>query len=135
MARNIIYIERQLRLGKTPKELGAKEIGRGVQKAAYHFPESNVVVKLCGDGGYADGSDKPPKRIKDYGARAARKWRAGKWSFQELVIPIVKLTQEQMDEHKDAVKRHNDMYRAHFADLHSGNVGIAKNGDLVVFDW
>jgi len=135
MARNIIYIERQLRAGKTPQSLGAVEIGRGVQKAAYRFPDSPYVVKECGDGGYQDGSDKPPKKIRDYGARAARKWRAGKWTFQEMVTPIVDLTREQKTEHADAIKRHRDMRHACIGDLHAGNVGIAKNGDLVVFDW
>jgi len=135
MAKNITYIQRQLRAGKTPKELGAAVIGRGVQKEAYQIPGSIYVIKEMEAGGYQDGSDKPPKRIKDYGARAAIKFRAGKWGFQECVTPICKLSQEERDTHSDALKRHNEMYRQHFADLHEGNVGIAKNGDLVVFDW
>lgn len=135
MAKNITYIQRQLRAGKTPLELGAKEIGRGVQKSAYQIPGSIYVIKEMEEGGYRDGSDKPPTKIKKYGARAAIKFRAGKWSFQEYVTPICKMSYDDRQNHTDALRRHNEMYNAHFADLHEGNVGIAKNGDLVVFDW
>lgn len=135
MARNITYIQRQLRAGKTPESLGAIVCGQGVQKAAYRIPGSIYVIKEMADGGYRDGSDKPPKRIKHYGARAAIKFRAGKWSFQEYVTPICKMSFEDKQKHVDALNRHEKMYNEHFADLHSGNVGIAKNGDLVVFDW
>jgi len=135
MARNITYIQRQLRAGKTPESLGAIICGQGVQKAAYRIPGSIYVIKEMSDGGYRDGSDKPPKGIKKYGARAAIKFRAGKWSFQEYVTPICKLSYEERDSHSDALKRHRDMYNSDLGDLHEGNVGIAKNGDLVVFDW
>ncbi len=135
MAKNITYIQRQLRAGRTPESLGATIVGRGVQKAAYQIPGSVYVIKEMEAGGYQDGSDKPPNGIKKYGARAAIKFRAGKWSFQECVIPICKLTSEQRDEHKKALHRHLKLRHSGLGDLHEGNVGIAKNGDLVVFDW
>ena len=137
--RNLAYIERQLRLGKTPEELGGKEIGRGVCKAAYFFdsPAGGFVVKLNAQDGFAGIQQKtPPKKYLVEGARAARTYKAGRYIIQERV----KVLDEIIGEAKNEDYKEEPYYKAYkavrkFGDCHSRNVGVGKDGMLVVFDW
>lgn len=126
---NPIYIERELRKGRTPEELGAERIGQGAQKAAYRI--GNMVIKKD-TGGYGTGSKRPPREIRNFGARAARQWRAGGWIIQEYVTPIWQ-QKGLSDKVWLNIRR---LYRADLGDLHQGNMGYSPDEDmLVVFDW
>ena len=141
-AHNLAYIERQLRLGKTPEELGGKEIGRGVCKAAYLFNDS-FVVKANAQGGFAATPQKnPPKWIKAFGARGPRTYKAGSYIIQEYVTVLETLIDKD-PKFKDTpvYKQWIEMYRHGHAnglagsDVHEKNCGVCKDGTLVVFDW
>lgn len=142
-AHNLPYIERQLRLGREPQDLGGRKIGEGVCKAAYLFESvsGGFVVKLNAQQGYAGKAEKtPPKAITLYGARCPRTYKAGKYILQEYVKPVDKLKDfEREYPEAYAVYRALNTEEAHKKgvpyDIHRGNVGIDANGKLVVFDW
>ena len=105
---------------------GAGQLFQAVQNYIGDSKKAPLVLKT---------STKSSKGISEFGARAAIKFRAGKWSFQEHVTPICKLSRDQELEHANAIHRFNQLDGSGLGDMHSANVGIAKNGDLVVFDW
>lgn len=133
-AHNLAYIEKSLRQGKDPAELGGKEIGKGVCKAAYLFNDS-FVVKLNAQAGFKGSPQKtPPKFISEYGARAPRTYKAGKYIIQEYVKVLAEV--------KDYTKtkayetwRELRMGKGREYDMHEYNCGVDANGQLVVFDW
>lgn len=129
----LINLERALRKGKTPLELGGEEIGRGVQKTAYLITTSKgyrVVVKED-TGGYCNNLKRPPSEIAKYGAKPIYQTKAGKYLIQGYCTPI-----KQLNRDDDVYKLWRVMYDALFSyDLHHGNCGKDDNGNLVVFDW
>lgn len=141
-AHNVSYIERMLRAGKTPKELGGKEIGSGAFKTAYLFGD-NLIVKENAQFGFAGKADKtPPRAIRRFGARAPRTYKAGKYILQERVIPLRDQTTSNWNVSHDSAAYKN--WKAMYAeggkngiphDVHEYNCGVDKNGQLVVFDW
>ena len=137
-AHNLAYIERQLRLGKTPEELGGEVCGKGCFKAAYLFNDSFVVKEnlqcVAGEGNGMQVK-LPPKWIKEFGARQPRTYKAGKYIIQEFVTPIRKVKDYEKTEAYKVWDKMNRDKRAMKLDMHCGNVGIDSNGVLVVFDW
>lgn len=134
---NVIYLERQLRAGRTPQSLGGKEIGRGVCKSAYLFNDG-LVVKENAQNGFAATEEKtPPNWIKQYGARAPRTYKAGKYIIQELVTVLSKIPDYENTPAGKTWRVINEMARKHGGpyDMHQHNCGVDKNGQLVVFDW
>jgi hypothetical protein len=145
-AHNVVYISRQLRAGKEPKDLGAEWLGEGVQNTAWKIVErkphtgekSEIVIKSFVQG-YIN-KRKPSKEVlKAFGARLPETTRAKQWVIQEKVTPIFHLNPAN---HRDAFGRYHQMNVAlgrnsrHEYDLHAGNVGLAEDGQtLVVFDW
>lgn len=139
-ATSIRYIEQQLRRGKSPEELGGKVIGKGAFKAAYLFdsPVGGFVVKLnsqCGVEGNGMQVKTPPKWIRDYGARQPRTYKVGKYLIQEFVTPIRKIKDYDGTVAYKVWDKMNSDERAMRLDMHTGNVGVDANGQLVVFDW
>lgn len=131
---NIIYMERQLRAGKTPVELGATLIGKGAQKKAYRL--GNVVIKSL-QLGWGDNSKRPPKGIAKFNARFVRSYRAGSWSIQEFVTPLrdFKSGNWNIDKASEVYNNWKRLYTSGLGDLHEYNCGVSSTGDLVVFDW
>jgi hypothetical protein len=128
---NIIYLERQLRAGKHPENLGGVIIGKGCQKTAYKI--GNYVVKE-NSGGWRDNKNTPPKGIRKYGARFVRQYRAGKWVLQEFVTPLYSVDKGWQCE-QDIREQWQKLYRSNLGDLHECNCGTDAKGKLVVFDW
>ena len=139
-ATNLAYIEKMLRAGKEPKDLGGKECGRGAFKAAYKFdsPAGGFVVKeslQCGQIGNGEQVKLPPSWIKTYGARQPRTYKCGKYIIQEYVTPARKYSGwHDSEAYKIWEALHKDD-RSMELDIHQGNVGVDSNGQLVVFDW
>lgn len=140
MATNLAYIERMLRAGKSPDTLGGIVCGRGCFKAAYKFDSAagGFVVKYnaqCGENGNGEKVKLPPKWIKEYGARHPRTYKTGNYLIQEYVTPARKV-KDWVDTPAYRVwEAMNSDKRAKRLDMHSGNVGVDGNGQLVVFDW
>ena len=137
-ATNLAYIEKMLRAGKTPEQLGGKDIGGGVCKRAYLFNNS-LVVKLNAQGGWDSLAQKhPPKWINQVAnVRGPRTYKAGRYIIQEYVKVLASL--DCWDQHpiyktfyalRNEAKNHKDGY-----DMHSKNCGLGSDGMLVVFDW
>lgn len=124
MANSLIYIERQLRNGKTPDKLGGKRIGAGVCKAAYFFESANggFVVKRNAQGGWAGESKKlPPKEIlKVQNVRAPRTYKAGDYLIQEYAKPLKELERRVPDK---LIPAWESLQKLRY-DLHMGNVGV-----------
>ena len=136
---NIAYLERQLRLGKHPTQLGAEEIGKGAQKTAYRIltcqnPETYIVIKER-QIGWRDGSPKAPQGIRDYGARQARQYKVKGWTLQEAVTVLRDRHTMQWNCNTEVRRQWRELYRADLGDLHEYNCGIDSDGKLVVFDW
>jgi hypothetical protein len=135
-AHNLAYIERMLRLGKHPEALGGKLIGKGVCKAAYLFNDSFVVKENKQCGFAAKAQKLPPKWIKEFNMRAPRTYKAGKYLIQEYVTVLAKIDNWQ---HTPAGKTWRAMWSERkkygYHDMHQSNVGVDKDGNLVVFDW
>ena len=136
---NLIYLERQLRTGKNPEQLGGTLIGEGVCKAAYRFNNS-FVVKLNAQKGYKGTAQKnPPKWIKQFGARGPRTYKAGAYIIQEFVTPLrdYKNGWQCSDEIRQQwkVMYDNRPIGKAGSDVHEYNCGVSAKGELVVFDW
>lgn len=138
-ANNLAYIERMLRAGKTPEQLGGKVIGKGVCKAAYYFesPSGGFVVKLNAQRGFQGKKEKlPPKEYLVEGARAPRTYKAGDYIIQEKV----EVLHDIMKDAKDNEYKKTEYYATYrkirnLGDCHAKNVGVGKDGKLVIFDW
>lgn len=127
-AHNVSYIERQLRSGRTPEELGGVKIGEGVCKAAYRI--GNFVIKENAQGGYDGVAQKlPPKCIRQY---AARTYKAGNYILQEYAEPLRNIGYARLS---PEVMRQWAEVNKHGLDTHAGNCGVTANGRFVVFDW
>lgn len=144
-AHNLAYIERQLRAGKTPDILGGTRIGAGAFKVAYKFDslaggfvvKENLQVK---DGRNGMAVKTPPKLISNFGARAPRTYKAGKYIIQEFVTPMMDMPEWNERDKRRACKWYQDWKLLREAtrgsfDMHEGNCGVDANGQLVVFDW
>lgn len=138
-AHNLSYIERQLRLGRKPEDLGGVKVGEGVCKAAYMFNDSFVVKLNLQQGFMAVAQKNPPKWIAEFGARAPRTYKAGAYIIQEYVTVLNKIDNWQ---DTPAGKLWRVLYKACRTDkypggrdMHEANCGVDKNGQLVVFDW
>lgn len=129
---NIIYLERQLRSGKTPEQLGATIIGRGVQKKAYRI--DNLVIKE-NTGGFRDGKFRAPKGIENYGAKMVRQYRVKQWVIQEFVTPLKDQFGNWLVSNPEIRSKFRRLYDAHLGDIHAANCGVNSRGELVVFDW
>lgn len=145
---NIIYLERQLRSGKTPEDLGGVRIGKGMQRIAYCI--GNVVVKKKVEG-WNDLKSRPPiARLNKFGVGYVRTYRAGNWTLQEKTVVLFDLMNRPEDypqfskeEIKEYVKTWETMYlqinigvgKCQFLDIHEQNCGVDSRGKLVVFDW
>jgi len=139
---SIVNLERELRKGITPKELGAKKIGEGVQNVAYQYETTKgttpfvIKRKVLG---CVNHSPKPPGFIKKYGFRKAITYRAGKFVIQESATkliskldnehPAFKAWSQMLEDHPRYSKRHGNH------DIHMNNCGITESGDWIVFDW
>lgn len=141
---NIIYLERQLRAGRSPESLGGVVVGSGAQKKAYRI--GNVVVKE-NTGAWCKADEKrPPKGISAYGARFVRQYRAGKYVLQEFVTPLCSQREGENNgncnydgkwniEKGSAVYNQWKLLNRQWGEMHQYNCGIDANGKLVVFDW
>lgn len=135
---NIIYLERQLRAGKTPEQLGGEVIGKGVSKVAYLVPTASggIVVKEDIANGFAsEAKSAPPKAIAKYGARMVRQYRAGKYALQEPVTVLYDRSRDMWNCTEEIREQWQTMYSALQHDMHQCNCGTDSRGRLVVFDW
>lgn len=133
---SIINLERALRRGLDPNTLNARKVGQGCQNIAYLYTLSTgtrVIIKTL-VGGWNDGKKRPPRAIKNFGARYALTTRAGQWIIQEAV-EVMSKSQQYRDRKGEAYENWQRMYYACIGDLHEHNVGIDTKGQLVVFDW
>ena len=131
---NLAYLERQLRAGKTPEQLGAEPIGKGCQKTAYRL--GNLVIKESG-AGWNTGKRRPPAFIYKY-ARFVRQYKAGNYVLQEYVTPLrdQKTGEWNFDMSNPARQQWQVLYKnCQMCDVHEYNCGVNANGELVVFDF
>lgn len=135
---SIINLERALRRGKHPEELGAEPLETGAQKTGYLFVTTHgkkVVIKK-NTGGWLRPEQKNPPDLTKYGCRTIYQTRAKEWVIQEYV------TQLQTRDYVDIVPRSNrawkilhDIRQHEKGDYHAANFGIDDNDDVVCFDW
>jgi len=139
-AHNLVYISRELRKGKHPSELGAKEAGRGVQKIAWVISIREVNSEVMSEiiiknkvQGYRQPT--PPPDLEKHGWRLAKVTKAGVWTIQEKVTPIanIPMNHPEFNRARNEWLKFDRMYSGY--DLHAANVGIDSKGQLVVFDW
>lgn len=136
---NLAYIEKMLRTGKTPEQLGGKDIGGGVCKRAYLFNNS-FVVKLNAQNGYDSTPQKnPPKWINTVpNVRGPRTYKAGAYIIQEHVKVLAEIYDFDLTPIYQTYKALTKECKNHPLDgndMHPRNVGVATDGMLVVFDW
>lgn len=125
-AKNLSYIERMLRAGRTPESLGAVEIGRGVCKAAYRI--GNMVIKESAQGRFKGDAQKlPPKCIRQYQART---YKAGAYIIQEYAEPLSNMKHIP----DNIIQEYRDIQK-HGLDTHRANCGVTASGKFVIFDW
>ena len=134
----IVNIERALRAGKTPEQLGATPLETGAQKVGYLITTTKgrkYVLKL-NTGGWRDESQKRPPNLSKYGCATIYQTRAGQYIIQEFV------TQLQTRNYKlnvpythPAWKILNNVRCNEQGDYHAANFGIREDGMLVCFDW
>ena len=136
---SLINLERALRKGKTPRELGAHKIQAGTQKAGYLYTVSSgkkYVVKL-NSGGCKDEYQKRPPNLTKYGCATIYQSRAGHYLIQEYVTPL------KMRMGDIVVSQDHPAWQTFLkisqnekgGDYHAANFGIREDGTLVCFDW
>jgi hypothetical protein len=135
-----LTIERALRLGKHPKDIGATELSAGAQKMAYAITTKHgtkFVIKE-NSGGYGNHEQIRPPNLRKYGCSSIRQHRAGNWIIQEQVTPLrVRCsTTILVPKTNPAWKVFHKINAHEYGDYHSANFGIrASDGKLVCFDW
>lgn len=130
---NIINLERALRRGKTPEEIGCQRIGQGVSKTAYLYTTTKgakYVVKLDLADGFRSIARSTPPDLRKYGVSRLYHTRAGKYCIQEYTRVLADVEKEH-----PAWNIFNVVSRLHTGDYHSNNFGVRENGELVCFDW
>lgn len=129
-------IMRLLRNGKEPSEF-ATVIGKGVQKTAYEY-QGWIIKEKTGAYYVNAGSTKWPK-VFNAVFRKPKTFQWHTWHIQEMVMPFAKarlsdnfeMTRELQVKLQVIQKiRSKTEY-----DLHEMNFGIAKDGQLVAYDW
>jgi hypothetical protein len=135
---SLINLERALRQGKSPIELGATALETGAQKTGYLYITSKgkkIVIKT-NTGGWKDREQKRPPDLTKYGCRTIYQTKAGQYVIQEFV------TQLQKRDYTDIVPRSNPVWKiiskiraTEIGDYHAANFGIDDQNQLVCFDW
>lgn len=128
-------IQRELRKGKTPEQIGATRLGRGAFKVAYRL--GNWVIK---ENSNHHGFDKYPVCLMRAGLHPPKSYTAREWLIQEYCAPINTFLKNGgdsvfLESHQYRLYRTIKATCARNFDCHDGNVGITSDGRLVCFDW
>lgn len=144
-----LNLERALRAGRKPTDIGATQLGKGAQNVAYviQLETSKYVIKMHvgkfqGFGRKNEIAEIPEElkaHIAKYGIRLARTSRAKQWEIQELSTPIALLSKEDRAKYAAEIRNYHRMRdEASFHhDMHEMNVGIVEidgRVDVIVFD-
>jgi hypothetical protein len=114
-----------------------KKCGEGVQRAAYRVNDW-VVKENTGGFGRNDNGVFPDK-LRDAGFCEPLNYKVNDWVIQEFVTPFWFLPGgEYGEQHKADWARYKAMRDNPLVwvfDCHAKNVGLAKDGRIVCFDW
>lgn len=143
----LLTLERKLRSGETPKTLGLKSLGNGVQKTAYLVKcdvRDYVVKENTGAFRLLDAKGNAKKicpNLQKYGIIRVIQKQVGNWLIQEYTEQLGSLDIKH-PHYNTAWETYNNFDRNRRedksiprGDFHAWNFGVTKSGRLVCFDW
>jgi RIO-like serine/threonine protein kinase len=128
-------LERALRKGSRPEDIGATPIGKGIQKTAYLYVTTRglkVIIKLQ-TGGYRNEKQIRPPNLTKFGIATCYQTRAGQWVIQEYTRVYDTLDIDDVIKLENVVK--DLQHKVHRGDYHYWNFGMRDDGSIVCFDW